>query len=55
MNENSNSVIYFGDSPIKKLFVGEMGVKQLTLSDGPLYIRSGGYFYLELDTKGVNN
>lgn len=55
MNENSNSVIYFGSSPIQKLFSGSMGIKQLTFSDDPLYTRSGGYFYLELDTKGVNN
>lgn len=44
-------MISAGSEPIGELRVGGMGVKEALLGSASLYTRSGGYFYLELDTK----
>ena len=44
-------MVYEGQDSIASLMVGEMGIKTIAVSDDTIYIRPGGYFYLELDTK----
>lgn len=53
MTDSPKPIIYSGTTPVQKLFVGDIGVKQLTINT-TTYTRQGGYFYLELDTKGVS-
>ena len=44
-------MINIGEDTIDILFVGDMGVKEIAVGDEVIYTRSGGYFYLELNTK----
>lgn len=47
--------IALGTTPLSALMIGEMGIKQVMLGETELYTRPGGFFYLELDTKGEMN
>lgn len=40
-----------GDDAIGKMFVGDMGIKRILNGDEEIYLRPGGYFYLELNTE----
>lgn len=40
-----------GDTPISEIFVGDMGIKTVMSGGNPIYERSGGYIYIELNTK----
>lgn len=44
--------IYIGNTPISQIMIGDMGIKRILIGDTEVYNRPGGYFYLELDTKG---
>lgn len=48
-------MIYEGSEPVASLMVGEMGVKTAAVGGDVIYIRPGGYFYLELNTKETEN
>lgn len=39
-----------GQDEIVDVFVGNMGIKSVHIGDETVYMRSGGYFYIELDT-----
>lgn len=41
-----------GGVSIDEIFQGSMGIKTVALGDEILFTRPGGYFYLELDSKG---
>lgn len=45
-------MINIGEKPIEAMMIGEMGIKNAYLGETKVYERSGGYFYLELTTKG---
>ena len=42
--------IAVGLDNIVELLVGETGIKDAIVGEETVYTRSGGYFYLELDT-----
>lgn len=44
--------VFIGDIPISQIMIGDMGIKRILIGDTEVYNRPGGYFYLELDTKG---
>lgn len=44
-------MISIGDDQIKEVFVGDTGIKEIMIGDETIYTRSGGYLYIELDTK----
>lgn len=48
-------MIYAGTEQVASLMIGEMGIKTACVGDESIYIRPGGYFYLELDTKENGN
>lgn len=52
---NTAPIICIGDTPISQMMVGDMGIKRILIGDTEVYNRPGGYFYLELDTKGEMN
>lgn len=43
-------MINVGNDQIASLMVGGMGVKTAAIGDTTVYTRTGGYFYLILDT-----
>lgn len=47
--------IKVGETQISNLNIGEMGIKRVLAGDAELYNRTGGYFYLEINTKGETN
>lgn len=48
-------MINVGTEQIASLFTGEMGIKTALVGDETIYSRPGGYFYLELNTKEIDN
>ena len=48
-------MVNIGESPIKDLFVGDMGIKYIQMGEENQYTRLGGYLYLELKTKEEEN
>lgn len=41
-----------GENQISEIFVGNMGIKTIFVGNEPVYERTGGYIYIELNTKG---
>lgn len=48
-------MVNVGSDQISSLMIGEIGIKTACVGDESIYIRPGGYFYLELDTKENGN
>lgn len=44
-------MVNVGEDQIKDLFVGDMGIKNVAMGSEIIQTRSGGYFYLELQTE----
>lgn len=44
-------MICIGAEQATSLMVGEMGIKTVAVGTDTIYTRSGGYFYIELDTE----
>lgn len=44
-------MVNVGEELIEELFVGEMGIKTVSIGDDVIYTRSGGYLYIELITE----
>lgn len=42
--------IAVGIENIEKVFIGEMGIKEILIGDTVIQTRTGGYIYIELDT-----
>ncbi len=39
---------------IKTIMIGKMGIKTVMVGEEKVFSRSGGYFYLQLETAGKN-
>lgn len=48
-------MIYAGAEQIASLMVGNMGIKTAAIGADTIYTRSGGYLYIELNTKETDN
>ena len=44
-------MLHWEEHEIDQLRLGEMGVKKAAVGDESVYLRTGGYFYLELSTE----
>lgn len=44
-------MVNVGEELIEELFVGEMGIKTVSIGDDVIYTRPGGYLYIELITE----
>lgn len=44
-------MVNVGEELIEELFVGEMGIKTVSIGDDAIYTRPGGYLYIELITE----
>lgn len=44
-------MVNVGEDQIDTIFIGAMGIKEITVGDEVVYARPGGYFYLELNTE----
>ena len=44
-------MITIDEMEITEMFIGTQGIKTVLVGEDPVYERTGGYFYLVLDTK----
>lgn len=44
-------MLQYGEQTIDQLRLGEMGIKSAALGEEPIYVRPGGYVFLELCTE----
>lgn len=43
-------MIAVDEKEITEMFIGTQGIKEVLVGEDPVYERTGGYFYLTLDT-----
>ena len=41
--------MFVGDTDILHLFLADMGIREAYIGNERIYLREGGYFYLELE------
>lgn len=41
-------MVNVGEQAIEQIMTGDMGIKTAAIGDRTIYVRPGGYFYLEL-------
>ncbi len=41
-------MVNVGEQTIEQIMTGDMGIKTAAIGDRTIYVRPGGYFYLEL-------
>lgn len=44
-------MLNWGEAPVSQMIIGEMGIKTAAVGGESIYVRPGGYFYLELSTE----
>ncbi|MGO5023701.1 hypothetical protein ACTQ4E_11480 [Lawsonibacter sp. LCP25S3_G6] len=44
-------MLHYAGQTVEQLRLGEMGIKSAALGEDPIYVRPGGYVFLELCTE----
>lgn len=48
ISSGGDQMVNVGEQAIEQIMTGDMGIKTAAIGDRTIYVRPGGYFYLEL-------
>ena len=54
ISSGGDRMVTVGEQTIEQIMTGDMGIKAAAIGDRTIYVRPGGYFYLELTIEKEN-